>query len=48
MNYFDTTIYSVTGFGEISPLWQTFNSFWPFIESLFRIWQNVVPTLDKF
>ena len=39
---------SVTRFGEISPLWQKFKSFWPFLESLFRIWQKFLPTLDKF
>ena len=39
---------SVSRFDEISPLWQKFKSFWPFLESLFRIWQNFVPTLDKF
>ena len=36
---------SVTRFGEISPLWQTFLSLWLFSDGLFSIWQTFKPTL---
>ena len=37
---------SVTRFGEISPLCQTFKSLWViFLDVLFSIWQTFVPTL---
>ena len=36
---------SVTRFGEISPLWQTFTSIWQNFDSFFLIWQNAEPTL---
>ena len=36
---------SVTRFGEISPLWQKFKTFWLSLEGLFSIWQNFKPTL---
>ena len=39
--------YSVTSFGEISPLWQHFKSLGQNSESLFRIWQSFEPTLSK-
>ena len=39
-----TMTYSVTRFGEISPLCQKFKSRWQFFYSLFLIWQNM-PTL---
>ena len=39
---------SVTRFGEFSPLWQSFESLWPFVKGLFSAWQNFVPTLAKF
>ena len=31
---------SVTGFGEISPFWQTFKIIWQYFEGLFSIWRN--------
>ena len=36
---------SVTRFGEISPLWQTFTSIWQNFDSFFLIWQNAESTL---
>ena len=38
---------SVTRFGEISTLWQTFTSLWVFFDGLFLIWQNAEPTLTN-
>ena len=34
-------VISVTRFGEISPLWQNFNSLWLLFEDLFCIGQNL-------
>ena len=51
MNDFDFVVSltsSVTRFGEILPLWLKFSSLWPFLEVLFRIWQNVEHTLGIF
>ena len=39
---------SVTSFGEISPLWQKLKGLRQFNESLFRIWQKLLPTLAIF
>ena len=39
---------SVTGFVEISPLWQNFKSLWLFLASLFSVWQNIEQTLVIF
>ena len=39
---------SVTRFGEILPLWQSFERLWHFLECLLSFWQNVVPTLAIF
>ena len=38
---------SVTRFGEISPLWQNFNSLWVFLASLFSFRQNIEPNLGN-
>ena len=37
--------FSVTRFGEISPLWQNFTSLREILDGLFLIWQNVEPSL---
>ena len=39
---------SVTSFGEISPLWQKLKGLRQFNESLFRIWQKLLPSLAIF
>ena len=39
---------SVTRFGEISPLWQSFKRLWQFVKGLFRIWEKFAPTLTNF
>ena len=41
----DPVSYSVSRFGEISPLWRNFLSLWQFFEGLFYIQQNCKPTL---
>ena len=40
--------FSVTIFGEISPLWQKFTNLWQFFDSLFLNCQNAESTLGKF
>ena len=39
---------SVTRFGEISPLGQTFKNLRQTFEGLFCVWQNFKPTNGKF
>ena len=38
---------SVTRFGEISPLWQTFKSLWQLLKDFFNNWQQFELTLTK-
>ena len=38
---------SVTRFGEISPLWQSFKRLWQFVKGLLSIWENFAPSLAK-
>ena len=39
--------YSVTRFGENSPLWQHFTNLWQLFEGLIRMWQTFEPTLEN-
>ena len=39
---------SVTRFEEILPPWQKFKSLWPFLDGLFSILKNVLPTYAIF
>ena len=39
---------SVTRFGEVLPLWELCNNFWPFLEDLFSVCPSSEPTLAHF
>ena len=41
---------SVTRFGEITPLWQNYNSLWHILDIVYclGIWQTFVPYFDNF
>ena len=40
--------FSVTRFGENSPLWHVLIKLWPFLKGSFTIWQNFEHTLTNF
>ena len=39
---------SVTGFGEISPLWQNFKTLWAIFWKVFSIWQTLETALEFY
>ena len=39
--------FRVTRFGEILPFWHNIKSLGQIVEGLFRIWQNIDPTVEK-
>ena len=44
----DSTKFSVTNFGEISPLWRKLKCLWRSQDGLFSIWQKLLPTVVDF